>query len=179
MTCSAERSSFLYDGASPLSWGLSYRNDASCHVDKHSNLVNMPSMTILESPYGKKTQVLKALAHPSRLLMIDALAEGERCVCELQSLVGSDLSTVSKHLTLMEEAGLVASRKAGLYVYYRLRVPTILHIFRYIEAVLAERDRNLPISPSKPIGFKSPATTPGQNPATTRETTAAHGREKL
>ncbi|HEY3376872.1 MAG TPA: metalloregulator ArsR/SmtB family transcription factor [Armatimonadota bacterium] len=86
--------------------------------------------------YTQKAQIIKALAHPSRLMMIDALAEGEKCVCELQRLVGSDMSTVSKHLTVMRNAGIVADRKEGLQVFYRLRVPCILRFFDCIDAVL-------------------------------------------
>lgn len=91
--------------------------------------------------YLAKAKVIKALAHPARLRMVDALAEGEKCVCELQRLVGSDLSTVSKHLALMKRAGLVADRKEGLNVFYRLRVPCILRFFGCVDAVLAETQR--------------------------------------
>ena len=73
--------------------------------------------------YKRRAQIIKAMAHPSRLAMLDALAEGERCVCDLQKIVGSDMSTVSKHLTVMKAAGLVEDRKEGLWVHYRLRVP--------------------------------------------------------
>jgi len=86
--------------------------------------------------YKLKAQVVKALAHPSRLLMVDALSEGEKCVCDLQQLVGADLSTVSKHLSVMKNAGIVTDRKEGLKVYYRLRVPCILRFFDCVEAVL-------------------------------------------
>jgi ArsR family transcriptional regulator len=89
--------------------------------------------------YERRSKIIKALAHPSRLLIVDALAEGERCVCELQELVGSDISTVSKHLALMREAGLVADHKQGLKVFYRLQVPCILKFFGCIDAV----ERNL------------------------------------
>lgn len=91
----------------------------------------------LQTPeiYQARTKIIKALAHPSRLLMIDALADGEKCVCELQRLVGSDISTVSKHLSLMKAAGIVADRKEGLQVYYRLRVPCILRFFDCVDAV--------------------------------------------
>ena len=92
-----------------------------------------------KSRYEKRARIIKALAHPSRLLMVDALAEGERCVCELKELVGSDISTVSKHLALMREAGLVVDRKQGLQVFYRLQVPCILNFFGCIDAV----ERNL------------------------------------
>lgn len=86
--------------------------------------------------YRAKARVLKAMAHPSRLAMLEALADGEKCVCELQQLVGSDISTVSKHLSLMKAAGLVEDRKAGLWVHYRLRVPCVLRFMDCIDAVL-------------------------------------------
>jgi ArsR family transcriptional regulator len=70
-----------------------------------------------------RADTLKALAHPSRLLMLETLAEGERCVCDLRELVGLDLSTVSKHLSLLREAGLVIDERRGNRVYYRLCCP--------------------------------------------------------
>lgn len=88
--------------------------------------------------YQARTKILKALAHPSRLLMIDALVDGEKCVCELQRLVGSDISTVSKHLSLLKAAGIVLDRKEGLQVYYRLRVPCIQRFFDCVDTVLAD-----------------------------------------
>jgi DNA-binding transcriptional ArsR family regulator len=84
----------------------------------------------------ERTRVLKAMAHPSRLLMLETLAEeGERCVCDLQRLVGSDLSTVSKHLSLMRSAGLVIDRRQGLQVFYRLTVPCVMSFFECVDAV--------------------------------------------
>ncbi len=84
----------------------------------------------------ERTRVLKAMAHPSRLLMLEALAtDGERCVCDLQRLVGSDLSTVSKHLSLMRAAGLVIDRRQGLQVFYRLTVPCVMSFFDCVDAV--------------------------------------------
>lgn len=67
-----------------------------------------------------QARIFKALGHPSRLLMVDALREGEKCVCDLQILVGDDMSTVSKHLAVLREAGVVASEKRGTSMYYRL-----------------------------------------------------------
>jgi DNA-binding transcriptional ArsR family regulator len=52
--------------------------------------------------YAAGAQVFKALAHPSRLLIVDELMQSERCVCELTELVGSDMSTVSKHLSVLK-----------------------------------------------------------------------------
>lgn len=87
--------------------------------------------------YKRKAQILKAMAHPSRLAMLEALADRELCVCELQRIVGSDMSTVSKHLGVMKAAGLLEDRKEGLRVHYRLRVPCVLNFMGCIEAVLA------------------------------------------
>jgi ArsR family transcriptional regulator len=87
----------------------------------------------------RRAKVIKAMAHPSRLLMLEALADGEQCVCDLQKLVGADISTVSKHLAVMKQAGLVEDRKEGLWVHYRLRVPCVLQFMSCIEAVLSEK----------------------------------------
>jgi DNA-binding transcriptional ArsR family regulator len=98
----------------------------------------MERLLIDKTVYEAKARVIKALAHPSRLIMVDALAEGERCVCELQRLVGSDMSTVSKHLAVMRDAGIVEDRREGQNIYYRLSVPCILRFFDCIEAVMRE-----------------------------------------
>ena len=84
--------------------------------------------------------MLKAMAHPSRLLILETLTDGERCVCDLQRVVGSDLSTVSKHLSLMRDAGLVADRRQGLQVFYRLRVPCVQSFLDCVDAVRASSD---------------------------------------
>ena len=86
--------------------------------------------------YQERAKIIKALAHPSRLMIVDALAEGEKCVGELQELVESDISTVSKHLALMKEAGIVVDRKVGQQVFYSLRVPCIVSFFGCVEAVM-------------------------------------------
>lgn len=95
-------------------------------------------MNINKLEYDMKANVIKALAHPSRLMMVDALAEGERCVCELRELVGADISTVSKHLSVMKNAGIVDDRKVGQQVFYRLRVPCIIKFLGCVEAVIKE-----------------------------------------
>lgn len=84
----------------------------------------------------RRANVLKALAHPSRLLMIDALAKGERCVCELRELVGSDISTVSKHLSVLKNAGIVSDEKRGQQVFYTLRVHCVMKFFDCVESLV-------------------------------------------
>jgi len=92
--------------------------------------------------FEQRARIMKALAHPSRLMIVDELSRGERCVCELTDLVGADISTVSKHLSVLKEAGIVDSRKDGVQVFYRLRVPCVLHVFGCVEAVREEQARH-------------------------------------
>jgi DNA-binding transcriptional ArsR family regulator len=89
----------------------------------------------------ERARVMKALAHPSRLFIVDELSHGERCVRELTDMIGADVSTVSKHLALLRQAGLVLDEKRGQQVFYRLRVPCILNFFGCVEAVLEEVGR--------------------------------------
>jgi DNA-binding transcriptional ArsR family regulator len=73
-------------------------------------------------------KIVKALAHPSRLMIVLELSRhAERCVCELTELIGADMSTVSKHLTVLKNAGVVGSRKRGNQVCCRLLTPCIVH----------------------------------------------------
>ncbi len=69
-----------------------------------------------------QAQIFKALGHPSRLLMVDALRHGEMCVCDLQRLVGDDMSTVSKHLSVLRHASIVSTEKRGTNIYYKLEL---------------------------------------------------------
>ncbi len=78
-------------------------------------------------------EVFKALGHPSRLAMVAALERGERCVCDLHELVGGDLSTVSNHLAVLRNAGLVNSERRGTQVYYSLRMHCILDVIHCVE----------------------------------------------
>lgn len=71
---------------------------------------------------AEQAKIFKALGHPSRLLMVDALRSGEKCVCDLQALVGDDISTISKHLSILKEAGIVSTDKRGTNIYYRLAI---------------------------------------------------------
>jgi len=86
-----------------------------------------------------RAKVFKALGNPSRLLMVEALGQGERCVCELQTLVGSDMSTVSKHLSVLKEAGIVEDERRGTNIYYSLRMTCISSFLGCVGNFLGER----------------------------------------
>ena len=90
-----------------------------------------------EARYKGRARVIKALAHPTRLLIVDELARaGERCVCELTEMIGADMSTVSRHLAILKDAGLLEDDKRGNMVFYRLLVPCVLDFLRCVESVV-------------------------------------------
>lgn len=86
----------------------------------------------------EQARIFKALGHPSRLLMVDALRDGEKCVCDLQALVGDDMSTVSKHLSVLRQAGIVTTDKRGTNIYYQLSL-TCLATFLACTGELIEK----------------------------------------
>ncbi len=90
-----------------------------------------------KAKYETRAKVLKALAHPARLKIVDELSEhDEVCVCDLTDAVGSDMSTVSRHLAQLKNAGIVESEKQGQMVFYRLRVKCLTSLFGCIESVV-------------------------------------------
>jgi len=91
---------------------------------------------------GARANVLKAMAHPTRLFIIEELEREERCVCDLTEQIGADVSTVSKHLSVLKQAGIVIDDKRGNQVFYRLRVPCILNFFGCVESVLEASARD-------------------------------------
>jgi predicted transcriptional regulator len=96
-----------------------------------------PAMAIKSSvaQFKAQAQVFKALAHPGRLLILDELSRGERCVCELAELVGSEMPTVSRHLSQLRNAGIVDDDKRGAQVFYRLVTPCVMDFFQCVASV--------------------------------------------
>jgi DNA-binding transcriptional ArsR family regulator len=90
--------------------------------------------------YEARAGVMKALAHPSRLYIVDELSRGERCVHELTEAIGSDMSTVSKHLGVLKSAAIVDDEKRGSEVYYSLRMGCVVDFFGCMDAVLRGGD---------------------------------------
>lgn len=83
-----------------------------------------------------RASVFKAIAHPTRLFILDELSGGEKCVCELTEMIGADTSTVSKHLAVMKGAGIVKDRKEGLKVFYSIAIPCALDFFSCVDRVI-------------------------------------------
>jgi ArsR family transcriptional regulator len=105
-------------------------------------LVILPNMKMDNKKRARcetRAAILKALAHPIRLFMIEQLAEKSYCVYELTEMVGLDVSTVSKHLSILKNAGLVNVEKKGKQVFYSLRMRCALNFLDCVEAVLREQ----------------------------------------
>jgi ArsR family transcriptional regulator len=89
--------------------------------------------------YDLKAEIIQAAAHPIRLAIIEYLANGERCVCDIVEYVGAQRSNVSRHLSVMLKAGVVESRKEGLKQIYFLKTPCIVKFLGCVEEALKEK----------------------------------------
>ncbi|HEU4365734.1 MAG TPA: metalloregulator ArsR/SmtB family transcription factor [Candidatus Krumholzibacteria bacterium] len=88
--------------------------------------------------FRAQARVLKALANESRLMIVDRLSQGECSAGELTRLVGSDQTTVSKHLAVLRAHGIIEDRREGSAVIYRLLTPCIKNFFACATQVLKE-----------------------------------------
>lgn len=88
-------------------------------------------------PAGQDTlaPLLKALADPIRMDVVQALAGGERCVCELTDALGLAQSRLSFHLKVMRQAGLITARQEGRWMYYRLEPQAFAELRRWMDAL--------------------------------------------
>jgi DNA-binding transcriptional ArsR family regulator len=86
-----------------------------------------------------KAEVFKAMGHPLRLGIIEFLKHGEMCVCDIVDQVGTEISNVSKHLSVLKKAGILADRRDGLKIMYRLTMPCALDFASCVESVVIKR----------------------------------------
>jgi DNA-binding transcriptional ArsR family regulator len=84
----------------------------------------------------ERARILKAIAHPSRIFIVEKLSSKPHCVCELTEMIGADTSTVSKHLSILKNAGIIEDEKRGTSVYYSLRCECIMKFMGCIEQVI-------------------------------------------
>ena len=78
--------------------------------------------------YSGEASAFKALGHPTRLFIVHQLGKRNTCVCELTSMVGDDVSTISKHLSVLRGAGIVDSIRKGNQIIYRLKLRCVLNL---------------------------------------------------
>ncbi len=93
--------------------------------------------SMVQPQHEARAKIIKAMAHPNRLFIIEELSNRECCVNELTEMIGADTSTVSKHLSVLKNAGLVKDEKRGNSIFYRLRCPCIMDFMGCLEDVLS------------------------------------------
>ena len=86
--------------------------------------------------YNRKSEIFKAIAHPTRLMILEMLYGDEKCVSDIQLKIKADFSTISKHLQVMKSAGLLDQRREKKNVFYSLRVPCIMNFMGCIDEVI-------------------------------------------
>jgi ArsR family transcriptional regulator len=89
--------------------------------------------------YEKQAEIVKSVAHPLRISVINFLKDGEQCVCDIAEHIGSERSNVSRHLSVMVNAGVLGYRKEGLKVIYKLKAPCILDFFKCVTTLIKQQ----------------------------------------
>ncbi len=89
--------------------------------------------------FEKQAEIVKAISHPLRIAIVHFLNHGERCVCDIAEHIGAERSNVSRHLSVMVNAGVLGYRKEGLKVIYKLKTPCILDFFSCTTGVLKQQ----------------------------------------
>ena len=101
----------------------------------------------------RKSEILKALGQPTRMKIIELLRDGERCVCEMLPILGEEQANVSKHLSILRQAGIVEFRKEGVSSYYKIKDKRVFKLLDVVEDIV--RDEILQSAEiAKTIGFK-------------------------
>jgi len=89
-----------------------------------------------EKALAMKSDLLKALAQPTRLKILDLLREGEKCICEIIPAINGEQSNISRHISLMQKSHLVSTRKDGIKVMVKISDPRIFEILDKVSVVL-------------------------------------------
>jgi ArsR family transcriptional regulator len=83
-----------------------------------------------------KADILKAMAQPTRLRILELLRDGEKCICEIIPAINGEQSNISRHISLMQKSHLVSTRKEGVKVMVKIRDPRIFEILEKVSLVL-------------------------------------------
>jgi ArsR family transcriptional regulator len=89
--------------------------------------------------YEAWSEILKALANPIRLFIIEELQKGEKSVSDFNELLHIDISTISRHLSILKNTGVIDSEKKGTKVIYRLKIPCVVNFLTCVQSVLKEK----------------------------------------
>mgnify|MGYP002358444395 CR=1 FL=1 len=95
--------------------------------------------TIRQTRCEARARIFKALGHPARMFIVEELTKSGQCVCKLTEMLELDISTVSKHLSVLKAAGVVRDEKRGQQVFYTLRMPCVANLFGCIDQVVRQK----------------------------------------
>jgi ArsR family transcriptional regulator len=90
----------------------------------------------MTTTHGLQAEILKAIAQDTRLTILELLRDGERCVCEIFPAINQEQSNVSRHLNMMQRAGILTRRKDGLRIFYAVKHPEVLAIIDLAAAIM-------------------------------------------
>ena len=103
-------------------------------------------MEKIKSVYEAKSRIFRALAHPTRLFLLEKIYFKPLCVSELMEGLDANVSTVSRHLLELKRAGIVEDEKRGNQIYYKLSMPCVLEMFSCVEKEIHDRGVAIEVS---------------------------------
>jgi DNA-binding transcriptional ArsR family regulator len=86
-----------------------------------------------------KAAILKAMAQPTRLKILESLRNGEKCICEIVPTINAEQSNISRHISMMQKSHLVTTRKEGVRVMVNVKDPQVFDILDKVSAILKNR----------------------------------------
>ncbi len=111
-------------------------NDIGEIAKKHGKELDRTETEKLRSE--GRAAILKALAYPGRIFIVEKLSEKPYCVCELTAMIGADTSTVFRHLSILKNAGIISDSKQRTKVHYSLEAPCLLRLISCVESVIEQ-----------------------------------------
>ena len=85
--------------------------------------------------YRLQAKTAKALAHPTRIAILEMLRRGERCVCEMESELGASQANISQHLAALRDANLVVGRREGMRIQYQVNDERVFQVLDLLAAI--------------------------------------------
>jgi ArsR family transcriptional regulator len=120
--------------------------DISIIYNIFNNLNILPNLTpgvdkkiFSMTTFNPSAKLFKALMHPSRLMILETLRDGEQCVCHLEAVLGCRQAYISQHLMVLREAGLVEDRRDGARIFYRVIKPEVFDLVEYANRLSGDR----------------------------------------
>jgi ArsR family transcriptional regulator len=110
--------------------------------------------------YDRQAELLKALAHPVRLQILDILRDGEQCVCHIEAVLRLRQAYISQQLMTLRKAGVVADHKDGLRVYYRITDQAVLRVLDPARKMVERQGVTFPASQRAPHNCSCPSCSP-------------------